>query len=214
MFVIAVILGRFSFCGIKHQFYPIYLDLLAISDDMGDSDDDYDRKRRDKFRGERSVGADRRERRDDWVDRFVLGSPTSFVCTINANVDPYHVICRGRPKADYRDYRPPRERSSYSPGRDYPPMKRMRGDYDDSRARYGNILVNRTPRKCLDSAYTFQLQLMTRTQQPTVFGAVVVDMSTTECIIWAAAAGMAKCRGSIRIASPIARRTCRRSPAL
>lgn len=44
---------------------------------------------------------------------------------------------RGRPKADYRDYRPARERSSYSPGRDYPPMKRMRGDYDDARSRYG-----------------------------------------------------------------------------
>lgn len=49
---------------------------------MGDSDDEYDRKRRDKFRGERSAGgggdsygrgADRPDRsrgRDDWPDRY------------------------------------------------------------------------------------------------------------------------------------------------
>lgn len=44
---------------------------------MADSDDEYDRKRRDKFRGERSSGdnyrSDRRDERsrgrDDWVDR-------------------------------------------------------------------------------------------------------------------------------------------------
>lgn len=49
---------------------------------MGDSDDEYDRKRRDKFRGERtesyrggegsrrtSGGDDRR--RDDWMERLV-----------------------------------------------------------------------------------------------------------------------------------------------
>lgn len=46
---------------------------------MGDSDDEYDRKRRDKFRGERSSGdnyrSDRRDDRsrgrDDWPDRYV-----------------------------------------------------------------------------------------------------------------------------------------------
>lgn len=42
---------------------------------MADSDDEYDRKRRDKFRGERteSYSRERREdrRRDDWVDRYL-----------------------------------------------------------------------------------------------------------------------------------------------
>ena len=43
---------------------------------MGDSEDEYDRKRRDKFRGERSEGGyrggggDRSMRpRDEWLDR-------------------------------------------------------------------------------------------------------------------------------------------------
>lgn len=44
---------------------------------MADSDDEYDRKRRDKFRGERSSGdnyrSDRRDERsrgrEEWVDR-------------------------------------------------------------------------------------------------------------------------------------------------
>ncbi|KAF3425847.1 hypothetical protein E2986_09921 [Frieseomelitta varia] len=41
---------------------------------MGDSDDEYDRKRRDKFRGERTESYSREgrrddRRRDDWVDR-------------------------------------------------------------------------------------------------------------------------------------------------
>lgn len=43
---------------------------------MGDSDDEYDRKRRDKFRGERTESYSREgrrddRRRDDWVDRYV-----------------------------------------------------------------------------------------------------------------------------------------------
>uniref|UniRef100_A0A182PVD8 Uncharacterized protein n=1 Tax=Anopheles epiroticus TaxID=199890 RepID=A0A182PVD8_9DIPT len=74
---------------------------------MGDSDDEYDRKRRDKFRGERSAGgggdsygrgADRPDRsrgRDDWPDRV-------------------------RPRQDYRDYRPPPRDRGYSPARDGP----------------------------------------------------------------------------------------------
>uniref|UniRef100_A0A8D8FIJ2 Serrate RNA effector molecule homolog n=1 Tax=Culex pipiens TaxID=7175 RepID=A0A8D8FIJ2_CULPI len=80
---------------------------------MGDSDDEYDRKRRDKFRGERGSagdsyprGADRSERsrgRDDWQER-------------------------GRPRQDYRDYRPPPRDRGYSPVREGPPMKRMRGE--------------------------------------------------------------------------------------
>lgn len=43
---------------------------------MGDSEDEYDRKRRDKFRGERSSNdnyrserRDDRRGRDDWADR-------------------------------------------------------------------------------------------------------------------------------------------------
>jgi len=43
---------------------------------MADSDDEYDRKRRDKFRGERteSYSRERRDdrRRDDWVDRYMM----------------------------------------------------------------------------------------------------------------------------------------------
>lgn len=44
---------------------------------MGDSDDEYDRKRRDKFRGERGEasyrGTERPARpRDDWVERWVM----------------------------------------------------------------------------------------------------------------------------------------------
>lgn len=44
---------------------------------MGDSEDEYDRKRRDKFRGERAEatyrGAERAVRpRDDWSERLVL----------------------------------------------------------------------------------------------------------------------------------------------
>ncbi|KAJ6645884.1 Serrate RNA effector molecule like [Pseudolycoriella hygida] len=84
---------------------------------MADSDDEYDRKRRDKFRGERERSSgdynrsDRRDERprgrEDWTDRG-----------------------RGRP--DYRDYR------RYSPDRG-PPVKRMRQEWgDDGRPiRYG-----------------------------------------------------------------------------
>lgn len=52
---------------------------------MGDSDDEYDRKRRDKFRGERGTGtaegnnyrsSDRRDERsrgrDDWPERYCI----------------------------------------------------------------------------------------------------------------------------------------------
>lgn len=60
---------------------------VELSSDMGDSEDEYDRKRRDKFRGERGSGAgggggaggdnyrgpdrrdDRGRGRDDWADR-------------------------------------------------------------------------------------------------------------------------------------------------
>lgn len=44
---------------------------------MADSDDEYDRKRRDKFRGERTESYSREgrrddRRRDDWVERYNL----------------------------------------------------------------------------------------------------------------------------------------------
>ncbi|KAH0954256.1 hypothetical protein HN011_003564 [Eciton burchellii] len=93
---------------------------------MADSDDEYDRKRRDKFRGERteSYSRERREdrRRDDWVDREWSSRP--------------------RQRPDYREYRGGGGggRDRYSPARSQdmaPPMKRMRFDWDD-RARYGH----------------------------------------------------------------------------
>ncbi|XP_030760727.1 serrate RNA effector molecule homolog isoform X2 [Sitophilus oryzae] len=74
---------------------------------MGDSDDEYDRKRRDKFRGERAEasyrGAERVARpRDDWTERETWSRP--------------------RP----REYRP-RDRG-YSPSME-PTAKRIRHDY-------------------------------------------------------------------------------------
>lgn len=46
---------------------------------MADSDDEYDRKRRDKFRGERTESyregrgrEDRRRAADDWPDRYLI----------------------------------------------------------------------------------------------------------------------------------------------
>lgn len=87
---------------------------------MADSDDEYDRKRRDKFRGERSSGdsyrsdRDRRDDhrgRDDWMDRV-------------------------RSKPDYREFRNGRDRM-YSPPRDMPPMKRMRMGPHDGYGPYG-----------------------------------------------------------------------------
>ncbi|VVC25274.1 Arsenite-resistance protein 2,Protein of unknown function DUF3546 [Cinara cedri] len=91
---------------------------------MGDSDDEYDRKRRDKFRGERTESLrggdnrrDDRRMRDDWNDRETWGP-------------------RNRGRGDYRG--PMRER--YSPGaqRDLsPPVKRMRPpDWEDRRIGY------------------------------------------------------------------------------
>ncbi|XP_078585527.1 serrate RNA effector molecule homolog isoform X3 [Branchiostoma floridae x Branchiostoma japonicum] len=88
---------------------------------MGDSDDEYDRRRgRDKFRRERSDYDRTRERddrrRDDWSDR---------------RRDSWDVPSRDR-RRDYRDYDRGR-RDRYSPPRHdmSPPMKRMRRDWDD-----------------------------------------------------------------------------------
>ncbi|CAH0391659.1 unnamed protein product [Bemisia tabaci] len=86
---------------------------------MADSEDEYDRKRRDKFRGERTEsyrsGERREERRgrEDWIER-----------------DSWSGRSRGGGRGDYRG--PVRER--YSPSRSHelsPPMKRMRHDWDD-----------------------------------------------------------------------------------
>lgn len=56
---------------------------------MGDSDDEYDRRRRDKFRGERSEyrgpSEARREergnpRREEWSDRYLIIQRLCFEC--------------------------------------------------------------------------------------------------------------------------------------
>uniref|UniRef100_H2ZUZ4 Serrate, RNA effector molecule n=1 Tax=Latimeria chalumnae TaxID=7897 RepID=H2ZUZ4_LATCH len=85
---------------------------------MGDSDDEYDRRRRDKFRRERSDYDRSRERedrrRDDWNDR------------------EWDRGRERRSRGEYRDYdRGRRER--FSPPRHElsPPQKRMRRDWDD-----------------------------------------------------------------------------------
>ncbi|KAL0994318.1 hypothetical protein UPYG_G00120590 [Umbra pygmaea] len=85
---------------------------------MADSDDEYDRRRRDKFRRERSDNYDRsRERedrrRDDWNER------------------EWDRGRERRSRGDYRDYERRRER--FSPPRHdmSPQQKRMRRDWDD-----------------------------------------------------------------------------------
>ncbi|XP_061446152.1 serrate RNA effector molecule homolog isoform X2 [Rhineura floridana] len=85
---------------------------------MGDSDDEYDRRRRDKFRRERSDYDRSRERddrrRDDWSDR------------------EWDRGRERRSRGEYRDYdRNRRER--FSPPRHElsPPQKRMRRDWDE-----------------------------------------------------------------------------------
>ncbi|XP_035136618.1 serrate RNA effector molecule homolog isoform X1 [Callithrix jacchus] len=86
---------------------------------MGDSDDEYDRRRRDKFRRERSDydrsrERDERRRGDDWNDR------------------EWDRGRERRSRGEYRDYdRNRRER--FSPPRHElsPPQKRMRRDWDE-----------------------------------------------------------------------------------
>lgn len=86
---------------------------------MGDSDDEYDRRRRDKFRRERSDydrsrERDERRRGDDWSDR------------------EWDRGRERRSRGEYRDYdRNRRER--FSPPRHElsPPQKRMRRDWDE-----------------------------------------------------------------------------------
>ncbi|XP_018584583.1 serrate RNA effector molecule homolog isoform X3 [Scleropages formosus] len=90
---------------------------------MGDSDDEYDRRRRDKFRRERSDYDRSREReerrRDDWNDR-------------RPSAREWERGRERRSRAEYRDYdRGRRER--FSPPRHdmSPQQKRMRRDWDD-----------------------------------------------------------------------------------
>ncbi|XP_017292448.1 serrate RNA effector molecule homolog isoform X1 [Kryptolebias marmoratus] len=85
---------------------------------MGDSDDEYDRRRRDKFRRERSDYDRSRERedrrRDDWNDR------------------EWDRGRERRSRGEYRDYdRGRRERFSPSRHDMSPQQKRMRRDWDD-----------------------------------------------------------------------------------
>ncbi|XP_069806081.1 serrate RNA effector molecule homolog isoform X3 [Dendropsophus ebraccatus] len=85
---------------------------------MGDSDDEYDRRRRDKFRRERSDYDRSREReerrRDDWSDR------------------EWDRGRERRSRGEYRDYdRSRRERFSPPRHEMSPPQKRIRRDWDD-----------------------------------------------------------------------------------
>ncbi|KAG8195771.1 hypothetical protein JTE90_004777 [Oedothorax gibbosus] len=97
---------------------------------MGDSDEEYDRRRaRDKFRRERSDyqergGREERGRRDDWSERDGRNS-----------------------RREYRDYDPRNRRDRYSPARHdiSPPMKRMRRDWEDRGSGYGNNFEGNFP---------------------------------------------------------------------
>uniref|UniRef100_A0A6I8R3X4 Serrate, RNA effector molecule n=1 Tax=Xenopus tropicalis TaxID=8364 RepID=A0A6I8R3X4_XENTR len=86
---------------------------------MADSDDEYDRRRRDKFRRERSDYDRSREReerrRDDWSDR------------------EWDRGRERRSRGEYRDYESRSRRERFSPQRHdlSPPQKRMRRDWDD-----------------------------------------------------------------------------------
>ncbi|OCT90916.1 hypothetical protein XELAEV_18019533mg [Xenopus laevis] len=86
---------------------------------MADSDDEHDRRRRDKFRRERSDYDRSREReerrRDDWSDR------------------EWDRGRERRSRGEYRDYESRSRRDRFSPQRHdiSPPQKRMRRDWDD-----------------------------------------------------------------------------------
>ncbi|XP_026841157.1 serrate RNA effector molecule homolog isoform X2 [Drosophila persimilis] len=104
---------------------------------MADSDDEYDRKRRDKFRGEReSYRTERRDERrpiggagggrDEWSERNPFRGGGA-----GGGGAPRH-------RPDYSDYRGPGPRARYgSPVRDMPPPKRMRSDWGDGDGRPG-----------------------------------------------------------------------------
>ncbi|PSN55050.1 hypothetical protein C0J52_04146 [Blattella germanica] len=118
-----------------------------ISSNMGDSEDEYDRKRRDKFRGERTESYQRGEgrrggggedrRRDEWMESE-FGQKDSWGS-------------RNRARADYREYRGGgggRER--YSPARTHdisPPMKRVRTECFEFAGSHTALVVS-----CMKSA--------------------------------------------------------------
>ncbi|XKL59382.1 hypothetical protein PGB90_000398 [Kerria lacca] len=129
-------------------FYYLMKNLKIILDKyeesiMADSDDEYDKKIRDKFRGERDradsyKGLDnrreeRRPPRDDWIER-----------------DAWTTRSRGR--GDFRNMM--RERHSPVRHDSGPPMKRMRNDWDERR-------FYETP------SYSYSSWLSTETQAPT-----------------------------------------------
>uniref|UniRef100_A0A674E4F6 Serrate RNA effector molecule homolog (Arabidopsis) n=1 Tax=Salmo trutta TaxID=8032 RepID=A0A674E4F6_SALTR len=113
---------------------------------MADSDDEYDRRRRDKFRRERSDNYDRsRERedrrREDWNDREHFQSISCVV--FHMYLFAFSVYWRPsarewdrgrerRSRGEYRDYERGR-RERFSPPRHdmSPQQKRMRRDWDD-----------------------------------------------------------------------------------
>lgn len=99
---------------------------------MGDSDDEYDRKRRDKFRGERTDGYSRESRRgsssdsrrDEWNERE---SPIGGGRQVSRST-----------RGDYREYRGGSTRERYSPA---PPVKRYKADgWDDRRYAGGDYM--------------------------------------------------------------------------
>ncbi|XP_032293092.1 serrate RNA effector molecule homolog isoform X2 [Drosophila virilis] len=119
---------------------------------MADSDDEYDRKRRDKFRGERdSYRPERRDERrpmgggansrDEWSERNPFRGSSAAGGGGGGGA-------RHRP--DYSDYRGSGPRPRYgSPGREMPPAKRMRPDWGESEMRsnprFGKFKNNFTP---------------------------------------------------------------------
>uniref|UniRef100_A0A674AXV2 Serrate RNA effector molecule homolog (Arabidopsis) n=1 Tax=Salmo trutta TaxID=8032 RepID=A0A674AXV2_SALTR len=115
---------------------------------MADSDDEYDRRRRDKFRRERSDNYDRsrereERRRDDWNDRSNNSNPYHTCMVFHIYLFALSVYWRPsarewdrgrerRSRGEYRDYERGR-RERFSPPRHdmSPQQKRMRRDWDD-----------------------------------------------------------------------------------
>nr|CAG4649244.1 EOG090X04A7 [Scapholeberis mucronata]SVE93549.1 EOG090X04A7 [Scapholeberis mucronata] len=104
---------------------------------MGDSDDDHDRRRRDKFRGERSEyrgtgDSGRREergnlRREEWNERAIMEPRRGESWNSQRG-------SRTQPRHEYRDSYRGRERYSPAGGYEAPqPPKRMRPDWEDRR---------------------------------------------------------------------------------
>ncbi|KAL4659945.1 hypothetical protein GN956_G221 [Arapaima gigas] len=103
---------------------------------MGDSDDEYDRRRRDKFRRERSDYDRSREReerrRDDWNDRYCFNGQFCVFGYWRPSAREWERGRERRSRAEYRDYERGR-RERFSPPRHdmSPQQKRMRRDWDD-----------------------------------------------------------------------------------